>query len=340
MFEVIAGYSNMLFIPELSAGFNIKFDRQQLAGFADSGFGCDAGLYYEKPLDTDDNISAGLNIKNLIEPSLNLAGSPDNLPRQALLGVSYSRLFGKELKTSFFLDGSVPLGSEFQYNAGMELAIFRTLFIRAGYNSYEISSLGAGLDLFDSVSVDYGFFMTGIDDQHRVSLRMRFGGNMSEARQNRDANENAKIEAKAKKMAAEELEKMKKSIEDLKKDASTKEYFKALHYTKGLEAYFDSDYKRSLAEFETVRNIDDNYLNTRTYLSMLRNILSKSKQENYSDEILKLYRSGVEKYMKQDYKGAKADWEKILKIDPYNKLATDNLKEVNSLLRDIEKIEE
>ena len=38
--------------------------------------------------------------------------------------------------------------------------------------------------------------------------------------------------------------------------------------------------------------------------------------------------------------GAKREWEKILAIDPYNRLALDNLKEVNSILLSIEKIEE
>jgi len=244
------------------------------------------------------------------------------------------------MSLSVFADGSVPVGTEFEFMTGAELGILDTFFIRGGYNSFGIISFGAGIAVMETYMLDYGFFMNDIEGQHRVSLKIRLGDNVSDLRARKEEIEMKKVEAKAKVMAAKELEDMRKSLDTIKKDSAKLEYFKASHYTKGLEAYYENDYKRAVLEFETVYRTDTNYLNTAYYVSMVKTILRKSKEEMYSEAVLKLYKSGVDKYMNEDYKGAKSEWEKILDIDPYNKLALDNLKEVNSMLLGIEKIEQ
>jgi len=337
--EFTAAYSNKLYFDGLLGGISFKVDHHGIAGYSDTSFGLDAGLQYSIKPDDKSRVTAGLLLRNLLEPSINLDGNADVYPRQVLLGAGYSRKF-KNMSLSVFADGSVPVGTEFEFMTGAELGILDTFFIRGGYNSFGIISFGAGIAVMETYMLDYGFFMNDIEGQHRVSLKIRLGDNVSDLRARKEEIEMKKVEAKAKVMAAKELEDMRKSLDTIKKDSAKLEYFKASHYTKGLEAYYENDYKRAVLEFETVYRTDTNYLNTAYYVSMVKTILRKSKEEMYSEAVLKLYKSGVDKYMNEDYKGAKSEWEKILDIDPYNKLALDNLKEVNSMLLGIEKIEQ
>lgn len=336
--EFTAAYSNKLYFEGLLGGISFKVDHHGIAGYSDTSFGIDAGLQYSIKPDDKSTVTAGLLFRNLLEPSINLDGNADIYPRQVLLGAGYSRRF-KNVAVSIFADGSVPVGTEFEFMAGAELGILEIFFVRGGYNSYGIISFGAGISVMENYMLDYGYFMNDIEGQHRVSVRARFGENVSDLRARKEEIENKKVEEKARAMASKELQEMKKTIESIKKDSAKLEYFKASHYTKGLEAYYENDYQRAVLEFETVYRADINYLNTAYYVSMVKTILRKSKEEMYSDAVLKLYKSGVDKYMNEDYTGAKKEWEKILAIDPYNKLALDNLKEVNSMLLGIEKIE-
>jgi outer membrane protein assembly factor BamD (BamD/ComL family) len=86
--------------------------------------------------------------------------------------------------------------------------------------------------------------------------------------------------------------------------------------------------------------MDREYMSVAYYRGFIAGLIASKKQSNYSDEIVALYRDGVNKYLAQDYKGAKESWEKILKIDPYNRLAIENLKEVNPLIREVENMKE
>ncbi|PKL91002.1 MAG: hypothetical protein CVV21_09355 [Candidatus Goldiibacteriota bacterium HGW-Goldbacteria-1] len=337
--EFTAAYSNKLYFEGLLGGISFKVDHHGIAEYSDTSFGLDAGLQYSIKPDEKSTLTAGLLFRNLVEPSINLDGNADIYPRQVLLGAGYSRKF-KNISFSLFADGSVPVGTEFEFMTGAEMGILETFFIRGGYNSFGIISFGAGFAVMENYMVDYGFFMNDIEGQHRVSVKVRLGDNIQDLRAKKEEIEMKKVEAKAKVMAAKELEAMKKSLDTIKKDSAKQEYFKASHYTRGLEAYYENDYKRSVLEFEMVYRMDSNYLNTAYYLSMVKTILRKSKEDMYSEAVLKLYKSGVDKYMNEDFLGAKKEWEKILAIDPYNKLALDNLKEVNSMLLGIEKIEQ
>ncbi len=337
--EFTAAYSNKLYFEGLRGGLAVKVDHHGIAGFSDTSFGADIGLQYSMKLNDKHSVTAGALLRNILEPSINLNGNADIYPRQALLGAGYTGDF-TNLALSVFADGSIPVGTEFEYMAGMELAILKTFFVRGGYNSYGIISFGAGVAVMDSYMLDYGFFMNEIEGQHRISLKVRLGDNISDLRARKEEIEAKKIEEKAKIMVSKELSTMKSSLDKIKKESAKAEYFKASHYTKALEAYYENDYKRAILEFETVYRLDTNYLNTAYYVSMVKTILRKSNEEMYSEAILKLYKSGVDKYVNEDYRGAKSEWEKILAIDPYNRLALDNLKEVNSILLSIEKIEE
>ncbi len=336
MIEVTAGWGASVLLKELYAGFNIKVDTQGMSTYNDTGFGADLGLMYDLELDGDNAVRAALVFKNLLEPQVKMSQVNDIIPRQFIVAGSYSRVFTKDVNASAFLDLYMPVGINFIFKAGLETGLFRIFSIRAGYDSYNITSIGAGITLFETGSLDYGMFFTELDISHRLSLKMRFGESVLEQRINKEKIEREKIEKKARLLAAEELKNMREKIDKMAGEAKKNELFKAMHYTKALENYYDGNLKMSLLEFETVYQADQNYMNTLYYISLLKSMLGQGKEKLYSDEIIRIYRAGVDLYVKEDYEGARQEWEKILKIDPYNRLAIENLKEVNSILRNLE----
>lgn len=339
--EMIAGWSTAILNENLYAGAGLKLDYNDLTNYSDNlSFGMDAGLFYRAISETSQALDAGLVIKNLVEPDLKLSGASDSIPRQLMAGIYYLRPITDSINAGITTDVTVPVGNPFDIRAGLELGFFNMVDLRCGYSSYGITSAGAGIRLFNTVTVDYGIFFTGIGEQNRFSFTADFGGDIREARKHISEIEEARVEKKAKDLAAKELAELRGDIDKMTGKVREKERFKAIHYTQGLEAYFDGDLKGALLEFNTVYDMDSGYMSVAYYKGFVAGLLARSKQSNYSDEIVALYRDGVNKYLAQDYKGAKESWEKILKIDPYNKLAIENLKEVNPLIREVDEMKE
>jgi|DewCreStandDraft_4_1066084.scaffolds.fasta_scaffold03128_14 hypothetical protein len=336
LMEIITGWGTSVFMKELQIGLNIKIDLQSLSEYNDVGFGSDFGLLYLAGFSENDKINFGLVLRNLIEPQIKLSLHNDIIPRQYILGINYEKVFNQDIKGQLFLDLYAPFNIDFIYKTGIEILLYKIFSIRLGYDSYNIYSFGTGVEIFNTITFDYGFFVTEIGIQHRISLKSFFGDNVIEERANKEKIEAQKIEKRARLLAAEELKNMREKIDKIAGESKQKEFFKAIHYTRGLENYYDGNLKMALLEFETVYQADKSYMNTQYYISLIKNIIGQTKDMLYSEEIMKLYRSGVDKYIKEDYKGAKQEWEKILKIDPYNRLAIENLREVNSILRNLE----
>lgn len=336
LLEIIAGWGGNIYYKELQVGLNLKVDFQSLNESNDTGFGIDLGFLYPWDITKNDKLNFALVFRNLIEPQIKLSLRNDFIPRQYILGINYVKLFNDDFSGQLFIDLYAPFNIDFIVKTGIEVMIYKVFYLRTGYDAYNIYSLGAGVEFFKTSFFDYGFFITAIGMQHRVSLRFVFGENVIEERLNKEKLEAQKIEKRARLLAAEELKNMRQKIDKIEGELKQKEYFKAIHYTRGLENYYDNNLKMALIEFETVYQADQNYMNTLYYISLIKNILGQGRDALYSEEIIKLYRAGVEKYVKEDYNGAKQEWEKILKLDPYNRLAIENLREVNSILRNLE----
>jgi hypothetical protein len=336
LIEAMAGWAINVYLKELYAGFNIKIDTQGMDAFSDTGFGADLGLMYDMVLDKESSVRAALVLKNTIEPQVKMSAISDIIPRQLILAGNYKRAITKDIITAVYMDLYMPIGIDFVIKAGAEASFFRMFSLRLGFDSFGIYSIGAGAEVLNAYSIDYGFFMTEIGTQHRVSLKARFGDSVLNQRVNKEKLDRERIEKRARLLAAEELKTLRDKIDRMTGEVKKNEYFKAMHYARGLENYGDANMKMSLLEFETVFQADPDYMNVRYYIGLIKGILGQEKDKLYADEIVKLYRAGVDRYVKEDYAGAKAEWEKILKIDPYNRLAIDNLKEVNSILRNLE----
>lgn len=118
--------------------------------------------------------------------------------------------------------------------------------------------------------------------------------------------------------------------EKLKQDETRK----SKEYSQGVEAYNKGNYQEALKYFNRVRGMDPRYADVQKYI--LRIQAQKRDVRTYSKRIMDFYRKGVKLYLKRNYKEAIAVWQEILKIDPYNKLATRNIEMAKKRLKAIE----
>jgi len=133
---------------------------------------------------------------------------------------------------------------------------------------------------------------------------------------------------------------MEKQFEEekitIKEKLSADEAFKSEYYAKGLQFFSDGQYKDALASFETVSRYDANYLKVQEYIQ--RSKAEMRDVSTYNAEILNIYYNGIDLFIQKKYEEAIAEWKKILKIDPYNKLAMRNIKEAEGRLRKLKEL--
>ncbi len=160
---------------------------------------------------------------------------------------------------------------------------------------------------------------------------------------NKYQNERAQLEAQLEQERIASLQKMQelqsrfeKEKQDIVKKLQADESFKSEHYSRGLQLFADGNYKEALAEFETVSRYDPNYLKVKEYINRAK--AEMKDVGSYSPQIMELYYRGVDLFVQKKYEEAIKEWEKILKIDPYNKLALRNIKEAKDRLRKLKQM--
>jgi tetratricopeptide (TPR) repeat protein len=132
------------------------------------------------------------------------------------------------------------------------------------------------------------------------------------------------------------LEQQFEAEKNARQKLAADEAFKSERYALGLQLYADGDFEQALAEFETVARFDSGYLKVQEYIQ-----LTKAEMRDvttYSPEILNLYFNGIDLFVQKKYEEAITEWNKILEIDPYNKLALRNIKEAKSRLRRLKEL--
>ena len=140
---------------------------------------------------------------------------------------------------------------------------------------------------------------------------------------------------------SQRIQELQKKYEEEKATIAKKiqadESFKSEHYAKGLQLLADGNYKEALVEFETVARFDPNYLKVKEYINRAKAGMASIR--SYSPQIMEIYYKGVDLFVQKKYLEAIQEWKKILKIDPYNKLALRNIKEAEDRLKRLEKLE-
>jgi tetratricopeptide (TPR) repeat protein len=178
-FVLIAGYAldlATLFHWQfpLSAGLNAKYLRSTLAGeFTANAFAGDVGLQAGLPLP---GLSLGAAYRNL-GTGLKYSEETDELPATLDTGLSWSGALSGIFDLQVLADAWLPRGQSALAQAGLELGILKTLYLRSGYRFlHDTDSFTAGVGVCShEFRLDYSFLQNQLAPKHLVTIGYRFG---------------------------------------------------------------------------------------------------------------------------------------------------------------------
>jgi hypothetical protein len=152
------------FFKNLSLGTTIKFVKQDIYNYSETGYGADIGIAYS-PYKF---INIGLNYQNLIQPELGV----DKIPRNIKFGITI-KLFEEKVNFNLEMDKRDEMKTDFFY--GVEIwdvrgwPFDRTLGIRAGINSDANLSLGFTIEV-KQIQFDYAMVKHDIEMLNYFSI--------------------------------------------------------------------------------------------------------------------------------------------------------------------------
>lgn len=172
--QLLIGYGQKL-QGGLSVGLTFKVVNQSIDDLSDYGFGFDLGMLAR----FSKHISAGLTVRDMVPPELELDKTSEVTPITVSGGVSFREVhFGK----SAYLTGAFELekieNRDTRIHTGTELVLSNAYALRVGYDRDNLSA-GAGVKI-GRVKVDYAYkVLDYLDDSHRFSLSFLLGTSIS-----------------------------------------------------------------------------------------------------------------------------------------------------------------
>jgi len=134
-----------------------------------TGFGADIGGLYM----ANENLRVGGMIRNLVPPQYKFNTETEEFPKVARLGAS-ANLFSNRLLTALDIEQTIGADRAIKWHTGFEASFVRSLILRAGINSNEITA-GVGIG-WRAVTLDYGVGFNDLGVSNMVSLKLFFGG--------------------------------------------------------------------------------------------------------------------------------------------------------------------
>jgi tetratricopeptide (TPR) repeat protein len=341
--EVYLSYGKRLPFWGLSLGSTFKIIRQSspdndfgtVTGF---GTGLDLGLLYRPDFDAGllQNISVGLNVQNVIRPSVKLIDIADTQPMNIKFGVARDFLFGEDnlRKLTLAVDVNKSQQSDAHFNAGGEFLFSRYLKARAGYDNGQMAAgFGTEFQQFEKFSVDYAVGLGSPEGSsfHRLSLTIHFGKTIEEQRQIARAR---RLEEDQKLLAKNQEEVRARSIKE--------------HTAMGREFFRDGKLIQALVEWEQVTSLDPDNETSKIYIDSINYLMDKQLAEQLADTASAMksitileenekfvkdhYRKGYQLVQKGDYLAAIAEFQAAFDRAPNNVEIANSLKETRSLL--------
>ena len=174
------------FGTDWSLGTALKVRRQSLAGYADTGFGIDAGVVVRPAralgLRTAwaERVSAGLTVHNALEPAIRLdeVSVPD--PATVRMGLSYWLPIQARNTLLVATDLEKTSDMDVRLHVGVEARLHGALALRGGYNGLRTTT-GMGVQWRD-LNFDYVFENNRIEDVHRLGAAFQFGMSVDASR--------------------------------------------------------------------------------------------------------------------------------------------------------------
>ncbi|MCE5300777.1 MAG: PorV/PorQ family protein [Spirochaetia bacterium] len=298
-----------------------------------TGIGADAGLLYE-PFDF---LRLGFMARNLFRPVQSLGTENEGMPQVYTLGILLKQAFGA-VNVNISGDFSAGESENFRARAGLELVLYDTLSLRAGYDSGRYS-IGAGLDLFN-VRADYAYIAVNyLENLQRIGISYRFGMSLDEQRERKKSeimNQVRKIveerlRSKEKKNAMKHyaaayeyyrngsyenaLNEANRALEwreDTKEAIIMKNTIAKVYYGEAIKQYKEGNYIGALESFNDALAANPSLDGPEGYIAEINTKL-RIKEETKSD-----FNEGIRLYSAKDYGAAIKAWEKALLVDPAN----------------------
>ena len=268
------GYAHdLLRERELSIGANLKVMRSYLVEKSvATSFAMDIGGLYRL---FKDRLSLGLSIQNIgtemkYTGELASGSAGDLLPFAIRFGIMYNIVSDGSNKLTGVVDLNKYRYTKAQGNIGIEYWLKDTLAIRTGYKiGYDLDSVTAGIGFkFKDYQLDYGFGLVDkIDNLHKVSFILRFGGPSSKQKDKAEGKYQEGVRYYEAKEYAFATVKFNEALEiNSNHRESQIKICKVVEqiYQQGLEYYNKGEYIRAISEFIKVLELNPMHKEVRT----------------------------------------------------------------------------
>ncbi len=303
-----------------------------------TGSGLDLALMWRPDFASSalSGLSFGLNVQNVVAPSVKLINKTYTDPRMVRVGLAKDFLFGNDQLRRFTILADVNKGSrsKAELNLGAEYSFSRFLAARAGFNNGQLSfGMGTEFTQFQKFSVDYSVnigtpFGTPL---HRLSLTVNFGKTIDERLQI------------AKATRVDEDRKLVVSNQEAAKSRAIKE-----HQVMGTELLKNKKLIPALVELEQVVALDPKNENAQRMLDTVRSLMDQQLADQLADTAKQMkeltvnsenrkfvddhYRKGYAYIQKGDYIAAISEFTTALERSPDNSDIKKSLSETRGLL--------
>lgn len=254
--ELALGYARPLG-DALSLGGGLKLRRQSLAGLSASAFGLDVGMLAQPAQwlgsrgSLLQNVTWGLSLHNLVQPSMRLDRESVADPRAVRSGFAYHRDLGIDRALIAAIDLENADGAT-HWHSGVELKLEPLLALRFGLDGGAMTA-GTGLKWHD-LAIDYAYQQTALDDVHRLGLTYAFGATVSQSREAaRRAEENALQSRLAEAFQRRQAEQITAMFQEIEDHLARQEYDAALDRVAMVNALDPGDPKIAALEVRCLK---------------------------------------------------------------------------------------
>jgi len=150
-------------------GLSFKLYNQSIDGNSANGLGLDLGILATP----SQHFNWGINLQDLLEPTLQLTGQKEKIPFNLKAGISLNQALGP-ISLLMAADVDQTRGRQAEFHFGGEVGIESAAFIRGGYDR-GYATLGAGVK-WNWLRADYALKThSDLGETHRFSLTVQFG---------------------------------------------------------------------------------------------------------------------------------------------------------------------
>ncbi len=329
--EFLFSYSKQLPFS-LTAGATVKFHRESIWNFTDSGMGVDVGVIWQPnlPEGSFSGLTVGLSVQNALSPSTRLAQQANYLPHDIRVGVSLP--IGLDMlggRGRVYLDIEKGDRAPTQLHLGTEYVYEDRAALRFGINNGQLS-FGAGWVQGD-FRLDYSFgrfFEHELSPSHRFSLTVGIGKTREEILQLIREREARRLEELVQKQIEwERREQIDRSLREGRQYLESGEYFRAWREFQRVLALDPQNTEAQTLSQQAEQKIDEQL--TKEATEQARKDLETKLREEQEKFAREHYNKGLAFLETGDYLQALREFNMILERQPENDVAKKMIEEVH-----------